>query len=136
MPMVICVMALLCYFSFYLYSRCILSQDAYILAFRASIENSENWKDDPAAYVAAKKEAVMGEKYFGSETPTFETQVNGDTIRVHGQGQARHSAMGAYFLKPKDGWEYEAAGRATRREYAAHIRLLTRLRDIGDMMIN
>ena len=42
-PMVICVFSLLIYFSYYLYGRCILSQDAYILAFRASVEKTAQW---------------------------------------------------------------------------------------------
>ena len=136
MPMVICVMALLCYFSFYLYGRCILSQDVYILAFRASVVNAENWKDDPVGYVQAKAGMVTGEKYFGSEPPSFSTQVNGDTIKVRGEAVARHSAMGSYFLKPREGWDYEAAGQATRREYAAHIRKLTRIRDLGEKILD
>ncbi len=136
MPMVLCVIALLCYFSFYLYGRCILSQDSYILAFRASVEKSDNWKDDPAGYVAAKSRDVAGKKYFRSEEPSFSTRVEGKTIRVHGTSAALHSAMGRYFLKPVDGWEYEAAGKATRRDYAGHIRKLTRIRDLGEMIVD
>ena len=129
-PMIICVFALLIYFSFYLYGRCILSQDSYILAFRASVADTEVYAD-PVQYVSSKAPEVAGKKYFGSSFPRFETSVNGKVVRVHGYSEARHSAMGRYFLKPQSGWEYEAAGRAKRFEYVKHIRRLTRIRDIG-----
>ena len=135
-PMIICVFALLIYFTYYLYGRCILSQDSYILAFRASVADTEVYGDDPAGYVDSKVPVVAGKKYFGSSFPRFETSVDGKTIRVHGRSEAKHSAMGRYFLKPRDGWEYEAAGRAKRFEYVKHIRRLTRLRDIGKEILD
>lgn len=129
-PMIICVFALLIYFLYYLYGRCILSQDSYILAFRASIADEEI-SGSPADYVGSKASLVAGKKYFGSSFPTFETTTEGKKIRVLGRSEAKHSAMGRYFLKPQSGWEYEAAGRASRFEYVKHIRGLTRLRDLG-----
>ena len=134
-PMIICVFALLIYFSYYLYGRCILSQDAYILAFRASSADEEIYKS-PAEYVKSKAPVVAGKKYFGSSFPVFETSVHGKEVKVRGRAGARHSAMGGYFLKPRDSWEYEAAGRAKRFEYSKHIRKLTRLRDLGKEILD
>ena len=73
-PMIICVFALLIYFSFYLYGRCVISQDSYILAFRASTARFGG--DDPGGYVASKAASQAGRKYFGSSFPSFETQVS------------------------------------------------------------
>lgn len=129
-PMIICVFALLIYFSYYLYGRCVLSQDTYILAFRASVAD-ERAHGDAVTFVSEKAPVVVGKKYFGSTLPRFKTTVDGKDIRVHGYSEARHSAMGRYFLKPRSGWDYEAAGRARRFEYVSHIRKLTRLRDLG-----
>ena len=135
-PMVICVFSLLIYFSYYLYGRCVLSQDAYILAFRASVEKSGQWKDDPVGYVNQKAAGKAGSKYFGSSFPRFEASASGKEIRVRGYSTARHSAMGRYFLKPRGSWDYEAAGVAKRREYTKHIRRATRLRDLGKEILN
>jgi hypothetical protein len=44
--------------------------------------------------------------------------------------------MGRFFLKPSGSWEFEAAGRATRRQYTRHIRTLTRLSDLGKGLID
>ena len=136
MPMVICVMALLIYFTYYLYGRCIISEDSYILAFRASISDKDGNPYDPEGYVAQKASDVAGKKYFGSEKPVFLTNRNGKDVRVVGKSSSRHRAMGRFFLKPSGSWEFEAAGRATRRQYTRHIRTLTRLSDLGKGLID
>ncbi len=134
MPMVLCVMALIIYFSFYLYGRCVISQDAYILAFRASLA----WDDDtsPGLYVEEHSGTVAGKKYFGSSFPGFDTEVSGKEITVEGGSEAKHSAMGRYFLKPQEGWGFAGGGQAKKRRYAEHIRRLTRLKDIGKEIID
>ena len=136
MPMVICVIALLIYFSYYLYGRCVLSQDVYILAFRAANTDNPEFAGHPAEYVARKGKEKLGNKYFGSTLPTLTTDVRGDEVLVKGSASVRHSAMGRYFLKPQKGWEYEAAGRGKRMEYAEHIRKITRYKDIGKEIVN
>ncbi|MCR5404868.1 MAG: hypothetical protein K6E91_13770 [Butyrivibrio sp.] len=130
-PMVICVFCLIIYFSFYLYGRCMLSQDTYILAFRAVTTNLPEYEDDPVSYVMSKANEKAGNKYFGSSFPAFEADAGGDEIMVRARADAHHAAMGRYFLKPIQGWEYEAAGRASRTEYAEKIREITRAKDIA-----
>ncbi len=135
-PMAVCVIVLLIYFSFYMYDRCVLSQDVYILAFRAAKENASYKETAPEAYVGEHASEVAGRKYFGSSFPEFETTVTGadlmgKTVTVTGRAETNHSAMGRYFLKPTGDWDYLAAGRAKARNYPKHIRMFTRLRDIG-----
>ncbi len=125
-PMAVCVLMLLIYFSYYLYGRCMISQDSYILAFRASIS-----REEANGFVQGKACEVTGNKYFGSERPRFTVTTNGDEITVFGKSSVLHNAMGRYFLKPQTGWEYEGSGRAKKREYVKHIRKLKRLKDIG-----
>ena len=130
-PMALCSIVLLIYFSYFLYGRCILTQDAYILAFRATKQNNTGWEEDPAGFVADRASDVLGKKYFGSDEPTVSAASNGKTVTVSGRAQARHLAMGRYFLKPQSGWEYEVFMKATKRETAKHIRTFMRLKDIG-----
>ena len=131
MPMVICILSLLIYFTYYLYGRCIISEDSYILAFRATISDKGGSPYDPEGYVFEKASDVAGKKYFGSEKPQFVPETNGKDVRVVGKSGTRHRAMGRYFLKPSGSWGFEAAGRATKRQYTRHIRILTRLSDLG-----
>lgn len=120
-PMVICVFALLIYFTNYMYARCILSQDCYLLAFRAA--------DD-------REEAINEKKYFGNIKPSFETSDKaGKKIKVIGRTETRHGAMGNYFLKPAGSWQLEASFTAKKRDYPGHVRMLKRLRDIGEEII-
>ena len=130
-PMIICVFALLIYFTYYLYGRCVLSQDTYILAFRASIAES-----DAQSVVSEKRERVLGRKYFGAEKPRIGVSTSGKDIRVSGRTNVRSRAMGNYFLKPKTGWGYEAAGKARKLEQIKHIRTVKRLKDIGENILN
>ena len=136
LPMVVCVIALIIYFSYYLYGRCILSQDVYILAFRASTAKSEQYREDPVSYVNDKAGEKAGRKYFGSSFPRFEAQKRGKEVRVQAFASASHSAMGSYFLKPSGSWEYEAAGRAKRRDCPQHIRKAARLKDLGKEILS
>ncbi len=133
MPMVICVLALLVYFSFFLYGRCVLAQDSYVLAFRATALRED---ETPSSYVAQNAETVAGRKYFGNRSVSFDTSVSGKEVRVTGTGETKHGAMGAYFLKPRGSWGYSAQARATGRQYAGHIRKLTRLKDIGKEILD
>ncbi len=136
MPMVICVLTLLIYFTYYLYGRCIISEDSYILAFRATISDKGGAPYDPEGYVVEKASDVAGKKYFGSEKPQFTPETSGKDVRVVGKSGTRHRAMGRYFLKPSGSWGFEAAGRATKRQYTRHIRILTRLSDLGRELID
>ncbi len=60
MPVVICVIVLIIYFTYYLYGRCMLSQDTYILAFRATRTASRDYAGDKAAYVYDKADEKLG----------------------------------------------------------------------------
>ena len=127
-PMVICVFVLIIYFTNYVYARCILSQDSYILAFRAAA-SSESGKSMEAV-VQEKAQTVAGKKYFGNEEPVFLGNSSGKEIVVTGKTTTKHAAMGRYFLKPLSGWKLETSSKAKRREYAKHIRTVKRVRDI------
>lgn len=113
-----------------------LSQDSYILAFRAVTTNEAEFKDDPVSYVMSRASEKAGNKYFGSSLPGFEAEKSGDEVLVKGNAQTNHAAMGRYFLKPQSGWDYEAAGKAKRMEYSKTIRRMTRIKDIGSELLD
>ncbi len=121
-PMVICVFVLLMYFTYYLYGRCVLSQDSYIMAFRIS-RNA-----DAEVHLNTKK-------YFGSNKPEFNVEKSGKEVYVRGYSNVRNRAMGKYFLKPQAGWDYMAAGRAKDLDCIKHMRRIKRIKDIGESLI-
>ena len=126
-PMAICVCVLIIYFSNYVYGRCVLAQDSYILAFRASMDKEA----PPENVVAQKSAAVSGKKYYGNSKPVFECSTSGKEIEVTGKTETKHSAMGRYFLKPKGSWKLQSRQYAKKRDYSGHIRTIKRIRDLG-----
>ena len=131
-PMVICVIVLLIWGNYYVYTRAILSQDCYILAFRASVKADAKRKTTPTDYVASKAAEQAGARYFGADKPVFSVKQSGKEVLVTGSTRIRNSAMGNYFLKIKSGWELEATLKARIRNDPKHIRRVKRLMDIGD----
>ena len=130
-PMVIFVFAALIYFCSYLYTRCVLNQDSYILAFRATSDSDVSYRDDPGSYVMNRSERVSGKKYYGSSKPYFSVVVRGKEVEVTGRTVIRHSAINNAFSAIRNGWELEVTQKAKKREYAGHIRTIKRLKDIG-----
>ena len=136
-PMAVCVITLLILFSYYLYGRCILSQDCYVLAFRASID-ADRYGNNPKSTVFAKRDRVLGKKYFGSTKPVIhvESRASGKEIKVEASARIRAGAMGNYFLKPRSGWEFKAGQKAKCLGQVKHIRKMTRLKDIGQRVFD
>ena len=131
-PMVICVIVMLIWGAYYMYNRAILSQDCYVLAFRASVKADAKRKVAPAEYVSEKASEQAGAKYFGATKPEFSAEASGKEVKVRGTTRIRNSAMGSYFLKIKSGWELEAALKAKIRNDPGHIRRIKRIKDIGE----
>lgn len=131
MPVVLAVFVLLIYSAYYLYGRCVLSQDSYILAFRATRAEASGHRGDMASYVGSRADEKAGKKYFGSTNPKFTPKVSGKKIRVKGKAEVRHSVMRRNFLLKKKKWGYSALGKAKKIEYPEHARRLKRLRDLG-----
>jgi hypothetical protein len=130
-PMVICVIVMLIWGSYYMYNRAILSQDCYVLAFRASVRADAKKKMAPSEYVSKSSAEQAGAKYFGATKPTFSADQSGKEVKVTGETGIRTNAMGKYFLKIGTGWELKATLKAKIRNDPKHVRRVKRLMDIG-----
>lgn len=114
MPAVILLMALLLYISFFLYNRCVLSQDAYILAFRGSIHR-ETERNDLQEYIEESAKNQFGNKYIGMKLLEKSPEVSNKKVTVRLEGRT------------VNGWMLTAAGQAERNapvEYIRKIRLM------------
>ncbi len=130
-PIVICVFAAIIYFSNYMYDRCVLAQDCYVLAFRAVSSANNDMGADPGGYVMEKSSLVSGNKYFGCSKPFFRAVVKGKTIEVSGHTTVKHSMMGRILGFTGNDWSIDVTQTARKRECPKHIRMVKRLRDIG-----
>ena len=106
MPIVLAVFVLLIYSAYYLYGRCVLSQDSYILAFRATRAAAAGHRGDMSSFVNSRAEDKAGKKYFGSTRPQFTPKVTGKKIRVSGRAEVKHSVMRRHFLMKKKKWSH------------------------------
>ena len=130
-PVVIFSIAAIIYFSLYLYTGCILAQDCYILAFRATCNDELRYEDDMGGYVMDKCDKVAGGKYFGSERPAFRAVVRGKEIEVWGSTVVRHKAIRKFVGGLESEWQIENSKTAKKREYAKHLRTVKRIKDLG-----
>ncbi|MBQ3790594.1 MAG: hypothetical protein II800_06655 [Lachnospiraceae bacterium] len=130
-PIVLFVMVLIIHFAFYLYGRCILSQDVYLLAFRASVADEEDIGMDRASYLQGIAGAQFGRKYFGNRIPTLQVEASDSEIRVRGETEASHRAMSGSSLMPRGSWTHGAGARAEVVDPAARIRRIDRIGDIA-----
>lgn len=81
MPLVLLLTAFLFYLTFYLYNRCILPQDAYILSFRGSaLCGEENGR--VRSYIEQDSKKQIGTKYIGLGRIERDIRVNAGTIEV------------------------------------------------------
>ncbi len=62
MPVVICVLALLCYLGFFMYNRCTLLQNAYVLGLRGSVSEGFG-NEETAAYILSQGEEILSRFY-------------------------------------------------------------------------
>ena len=62
MPIVICVVALLCYLGFFMCNRCLLLQDAYIMGLRGSMTNGLN-NAETAEYILKQGKEILPKYY-------------------------------------------------------------------------
>lgn len=129
-PAAVFGMVLIIYMSFFVYGRCILSQDVYILGFRSSIFYEKNGYNSPVSYITDHKEEQIKGRYFGSRETTISSYLNGKTIIVEGKTQTNHNALHGYFSGIPNIWESESGARIKMRNNAKTLRRIKRTKDI------
>ncbi len=75
-PAAIFGIVLIIYMAFMVYGRCILSQDVYLLGFRASLLYEKQGYSSPAGYVTDHADEKTGSRYFGSTKPQISASVS------------------------------------------------------------
>lgn len=78
MPFVICIMALICYLSFYMCNRCLLVQDAYILGVRGS-QKEKGGNEEIVAYILEEGRELITKYYAVSN---LEKQVKAEIKKI------------------------------------------------------
>ncbi|TCL54285.1 hypothetical protein EDD76_12155 [Kineothrix alysoides] len=118
-PTIILLIALLIYLSFFLYNRCILSQDAYLLAFRGSIRKQED-ESAVRGYIEQLGKEQFGNKYIGMRQLEKSLEISDKKVVVKLKG------------KTANGWVLTAVGQADRNDPVKYIRRIRLIKKAGE----
>lgn len=126
-PTVLVIFVLLIYLSFYLYDRCLIVQDAYILCFRSSILKEE--QDKPQA-VLAGKERQYGTKYFAVKNSTGNAAMNGKWVEMQGELEISPIVFQRHFLMSSGRWRVAYRAKAKETDPVKGFRQFGRIQAI------
>lgn len=113
-PLVIFLIGFIFYLTFYLYNRCVVSQDTYILAFRGSTCSYSCGKSpsEIKQSVVEKSGKQFGEKYVAIQT--FVSTVEADKKKIIVEASGTMNADFSRWLLPQRNWRFAAKGQAER----------------------
>ncbi len=129
-PSAVFGIVLIIYMAFLVYGRCLLSQDVYILGFRAALLYEQQGYGTPAEYVTDHATEKTEGKYFGSSEPEIEAWQSGKEITVDGKITTNHRALYGYFTRIPDLWESEALANLKLHNNSKTLRRIKRTKDI------
>ena len=128
-PLAVFLFVFVIHVSFMMSGGTYLSQDAYILAFRASMTNEE---EDAASAVSALAPAQTNHKYFGNTKPEAETVTDGNHVLVKLRIRTNRRA---FDLAGNAQWETAFSARAIRVDITKRIRKIDRIADLAKMAL-
>ena len=128
-PAAVFLLMFVAHLAFLMSGRTYLAQDAYILAFRASLLQEE---DDAAAFVSSVLSRQVSHKYAGNDAPNAETGTEGKQVVVKLKTRTHRRAFDLADYTP---WEQESAAAAYRVDVTKRIRRIDRIADIACMAL-
>lgn len=120
-PVVLSIIVMIIYLSFYLYDRCVMAQDCYVLSYRQSIE-----KGNTDRVGGEEIRSQFGEKLFmlsGLETEASK----GGTIEVKGNAQMEPPLFGLSFFEEENLWRIGVGRKAKKTDPPKDYRRVRRL---------
>ncbi len=134
-PAATLIMAFIIYLSFYMYGRCILSQDIYLLGFRANAYYESQGYGSASEYIEDKKSTQFGNKYFGSSIPETSASASKDKVVLEGKITTNHRALGKYFKKIEKKWEFTQKAGIKKTDPKRKLRKLKRIKDMSELTV-
>lgn len=135
MPMVLCVITVLIYTGYFLYNRCLATQDAYILCFRESIHKDDSlWSYPDGSVVRDEEEDQVGDKYLAVKSKSTDVSTDGSIIRYSGEGNVAPPLFGGNVIMPQGIWTYRYGMSARHTDPPLNIRKARRIYDLAHML--
>ncbi len=91
------IIILIIYLSFYMYGKCILFQDVYVLGFRGAVFYEERGYDTPEQYISERAGEQIKGRYFAASAPEISSSSKKDTVTVTGSLRAKSGPSTGYF---------------------------------------
>ncbi|MDO5476470.1 MAG: hypothetical protein Q4F43_05070 [Eubacteriales bacterium] len=128
-PVTVCIIVMIMYLCFYLYDRCVLSQDSYVLSYRQSIEKG----GADRAGSGAAGDQLRGKLFMLSGLETGCS--NGGTIRVSGTASMEPPLFGLDVFSHNRRWRLNVEEKAKKtdppKDYRRVRRILSLAEDFG-----
>lgn len=135
LPMVLCIYTILIYTGYFLYNRCIATQDAYVLCFRESIhKDSTLWSYPDGSVVREEEDDQVGDKYLALKSKSTEVSTERSNIRYSGEGSVAPPLFGGSVIMPQDIWTFEYGMSARHTDPPLNIRKARRVYDLAHML--
>lgn len=135
MPMVLCVYVILIYTGYFLYNRCVATQDAYVLCFRESIhKDSALWSYPDGSIVREGEEDQVGDKYLALKSRNTTVSTERSIIRYSGEGSVTPPLFGGSVIMPRDIWTFRYGMSARHTDPPLNMRKARRIYDLAHMM--
>ena len=124
-PLTFFLLACIIHMVFLEYGRCLLVQDSYVVALRASLlEEGE----DRAAFAAENGAWQVKGRYFGNETPSVRAQEKGSDVTV---SLGTSTVRSGFDLTDTSVWSSETSMRARYYHMPKHMRRIARIADLA-----
>ena len=124
-PVVLCIFVMILYLAFYLYDRCVISQDCYVLGYRQSIQKGtkDRVRDQEIR-------GQIGKKVFMLER--LETDVSkGGTVRVRGNASMTPPLFGLDLFMRQRKWLLGVEEKARKTDPPKDYRRVRRLMNLA-----
>lgn len=134
-PAAFFVMVFIIYGAFWVYGRCILSQDTYLVAMRAVNFYDYQGYSSYSDYAKDKADGQFGSKYFGNDKPVLTADDQGNKILAVAKTSAFHNGVAGYFKKLDKEWKSEARAVAKERDFSGKLRKVKRIKDAAEKVL-
>ena len=131
-PLVIFLISGIFYLTFFLYDRCIASQDAYLLAFRGSLCCDKN-AGEIEQYVHRLAKEQLGERYIASIGLQNSVYADNSAVEVTIEGCV--NAVYTKQLLTKSRWDFQEHAKAERICPVKLIRSFRLIKKIGGSIL-
>lgn len=129
-PIVLGILVMVLYLPFYLYDRCLLSQDCYVLSYRQSIEKG---KEDRSGQEAASEQ--FGKKLF--MLSRIETAAGGgSTVSVKANAAMEPPLFGLDFFREQRHWILGVQEKARKTDPPRDYRRVRRILNLTSRAAN